>query len=533
MNLTESQLDAVESRFPNRLIVAGPGSGKTHTTIAAIARDIAIAKSDGDNDAEHRVIAITFTHAGAEKLREKLTEAQICPFHVGTLHSFCLKVCQYFEPDHRIALLSPEVAEDTIKSVITSLRLKGVLPDHVQKYMARMQRQPAADVELVAQAYRKVLQQAGAADFNTILTDALARMPTYTVERGWLLYVDEFQDSAPIDLELYSALVCEKRWVVGDPDQNIFSFRGSTLDNIMELAKSRSWAVHYLEDNFRSGSAIVWAAHELIALNKGRLKKNQTAVMPWIGTITSKVLETEHHEIVEILEWINRHPDDELAILCRYNANREAIEKALRAAKVDLPEPPPPLPKDYRFGTAVLGLLANPSSRLAHHAVLREMYGPKKTQEMVENQVAAVPKTWADEFLMWRDLADALRGFGLSRDFLWLAHRSHEEADSLDPAVVLLGLRPVTESPRKSRIRIMTMHGAKGLEFDHVWLAAIDIATQPHSIEEERRLFYVAMTRARKSLTLTSCRSRTNHFTGKPEERLMSPFLTPTTEPKP
>lgn len=530
MNLTESQQAAVMSRHQNRLIVAGPGSGKTHTTIAAIRHDIELMDEAGDRDAQERVIAITFTHAGAEKLREKLHHEGILPFHVGTLHSFCLRVVQYFTPGNRIAMLTPEVAAATIMSIAQGLRVKGLTAEGLQQYMAGL-RNAGTDYELVANAYRKQLRQAGAADFNTILEQALELMPRFTTEKGWLLYVDEFQDSAPIDLKLYRALWCQRRWVVGDPDQNIFSFRGATLDNIMELAKSPTWEVCYLEDNFRSGSTILWAAQELIALNKNRLKVRQTARMPWQGQIRSTVHETEVHEVVDIITWIEEHPGEELAILCRYNANREQIEKALRLAKVDLPDPPPPLPKDFQLGCAVLALLANPTSRLAHHAVLRGMYGEKKTQELIERDSAAVPKTWSDEILMWRDMADTLKGFGLSRDFLFLAHRASQEGDTLDPAAILIGIRPTVE-PRNAKIRILTMHGAKGLEFDNVWLAAIDLATTPHDIEEERRLFYVAITRARKSLILTSARTRTNQYTGRPEDRILSPFLTSTTEPK-
>lgn len=526
-NLTDSQLHAVVSESFNRLVIAGPGSGKTHTTVEAIFRDMALAAKAGDPHPGRRCIVVTFTVKAAAEIRERLANRGIVPFHVGTLHSLSAKIVSE-ALGYRIAVLDEAAAEAAIQSLIDSLRVKATV-SAVRKAI-RGESASAAAKAIIA-PYRKLLSSSFAEDYDTLLQRAADLAPVFGKGHdGWFLYVDEFQDSAPIDMQIYGGLRTVKRWVVGDPNQCIFEFRGATIDNIMTLARSPNWTVHYLKENFRSCPEIVAASQSLIEQNENRLWNAPVAVRNEVGEVITIREHTAEEELATIIARLRNSPVEEgtWGILTRYNATRQEIENGLKSAGIDTGEPPPDLPHDYRLGMALLAVMANPNSKVANHSWIRAAYPAKIAQSMIERGTSgALMKNWPDEFHTFRELAEGLSGAHVGRGFLELAFEAHKATGSTDPSVIATNIMPAA-SPRPTRIRVMTMHGSKGLEFDNVWIAGADLATTiaQENLEAERRLFYVAMTRAKTQLVVSYSLSRVNQYTRRAEERFASPFLT-------
>jgi DNA helicase-2/ATP-dependent DNA helicase PcrA len=535
MKISNTQYAAINQIIGNTAVIAGPGSGKTTTTVEAIHHDIS--KLPGGQENQARVIAITFTNRAAQQLREKLAERRITPYHVGTLHSFCLRIVSAASPTGRVALLDEESAAETIAAVAKTMR-SSCTASQVQDVM-QGKKPGKPEILTVIKAYHKLLRQSQAADFNSLLTDALqllrggflgARPPAPWTDRGWLLYVDEFQDSAPIDLAIYDAMITERMWIVGDPDQNIFEWRGSRLENIIEITKRTGWITNYLPENFRSRPEIVDAATRVIRNNQTRLNYEPIVTRPAGGTVTVRTYQYPEQEVDEIRKAI---ADPQLpgtwGILTRYNAHRIEIDKALQLGGIYTGEPQEELPAGYRLGMAWLGMLANPASRIAHDVLMRAEYGTATAQKSMEGGQRLIAKTWPDKWDSIDQLLGYLQTRGVSAPFAEMLWAAHQATGSLDPSQLALACQPgIRERP--SRVKVLTMHAAKGLEFDHVWLAATDLATAPKQIEQERRVFYVGMTRARETLWMSGVEWRTNPYTKRPERRIQSPFIPRTVE---
>lgn len=525
-HLSTHQAAAIECPSPNRVIIAGPGSGKTVTTIEAIQQDMF--RLPGGPDNQRRIIAITFTVRAAQQLREKLEARGITPWHVGTLHSFALRVVSMHNPHGRVALLDEDSAAETILAVAKSLR-QSVTASQVQSTMEG-RRAMTPQVSTVIKAYRKLLRQGNAADYLTVLQDAAEVIRSGGFERhtpaeGWLLYVDEYQDSAPVDVEIYDALTCAKKWIVGDPDQNIFEWRGSRLMNLIEITKRPGWKLHFLPENFRSKPEVVADAYRLIRQNETRLDYSPIVTRTSGGLVAVRQFEYPEDEIKTIREAL----DDDgqpgtWGILTRYNAQRIEIDKALRLAGIYTGESEEELPKDYRLGMAWLAVLASPASHIAHRILHHAQSGKASAQKAAEEGKAMIPKTWPDKWANVNELMGFLASRGVGEQFCELVWSASHATNSLDPAQIALAARPETRY-RASRVKVMTMHAAKGLEFDNVWLAATDLGSEPKDMEAERRVFYVAMTRAKNHLWISGAKRRSNPYTGQPEKRMPSPFL--------
>lgn len=521
MDLTSSQAAAAYSRAPRRLIIAGPGSGKTHTTIAAVLNDLR------DNVTADCILAVTFTNKAAGELSRRLYDHGVTPAHCGTIHALALKILQAANPGKRVVMLSDEDALATISAVAKSIRTT-VVPEQVQKFMAGLIKGSAdnrAALKTVAAAYRKFLAMENAVDFNTVLEAAVQVAQHYVppIGDGWLLYVDEFQDTAPIEMELLNRIRATRRWYVGDPDQNAYEWRGTTLENILAVARSEYFTTFHLEDNFRSGAAIIDTARKVIVQNRHRVETPPQIphrVDP--GLVVRRVYASDAEELADIAEGV-KEPGT-WGVLCRYNATRKEIENGLRARGLDVPPLMPALPHDYAAGCALLTFMAAPDSELARLNLIRRCFAPPAAQRMAEDPAKPLPfvKSWPDVFQSRDQLLESLRGCGMSKPFLTAVWGASVKTGSCQPSAILLGLRDTGEDPAPARVQVLTIHGAKGLEFDNVWMAACDDARVMDPDEGETRLAYIAATRARKMLWITRASLRKNPYTSRLEPRTPS-----------
>jgi DNA helicase-2/ATP-dependent DNA helicase PcrA len=569
MNIEEAnpaQREAITTDAPSVLVLAGPGSGKTATTIERIRRLL----SEGVKPDE--IVALTFTNAAAREMEKRLTPPEpesvkavkyvlgaenMAPLpirlgHCGTLHSFCLRLLrehgEFMGYGARLSVISPESAADLLASKAATLGVKTSLKDLLA---LKAKGRPARGVRLdptttAVAAYFDELKENGVVDFDVILSEGLELIRAAKLSNGWrYLFVDERQDSSALDSAIYDALPIPNKFSVGDPDQAIYSFRGGVVGAFVEKARDCETKVIKLESNYRSREEICNLAQRLIEHNRNRVAKRTISEQGPGGEIELIPCETEGDEIGMIARRIRTilsfNPPEkakEIAVLARTNAIATSIRKTLAATGLPVVQREvSDLPRDWPFARALVELLANPENDALAFFYLVALYRKKgATEKDARDAAHAVRKAAATagksinaanlhiEAGAWAsDAVEHARKFGVSAESAMLLAEKLKElpfgARAVDLALVLAEVKDNVREGGEG-VTVTTIHGAKGREWDVVFLAGFEdevipshrrIADQDKAnatIEEERRLAYVAVTRARKALIISHSASR-------------------------
>jgi len=398
---------------------------------------------------------------------------------------------------------------------------------------------------------------------------------TFWQNRFRYIHVDEYQDTNRVQYELLRLLVGEARnlCVVGDEDQSIYRWRGADVGNILRFDEDYSGArVVRLEENYRSTQKILDAAGEVVAHNKRRLGKTLISTRTSGGNLgffearDSKAEAEYAADRIRILQ--GDDPAAHVAVLYRTNAQSRAFEEALRARGmrfrmlggfsfyqraeikdalayarlVIFPDddiallrvintPPRGIGKttvesltalaqahDTSLWAAMGKMLAHASSGRAtaplrdFRKLIEDLKGEVKSSAPADFLQSILVHSGYLDMLMNRDSSeDTARADNLRELVNAMAEgteRGETLTDFLDHAALVSDSDNYDEH---ALITLMTLHSAKGLEFDHVFLTGMEEGVFPHSrsqndleeLEEERRLCYVGMTRAKESLTLT------------------------------
>lgn len=407
-----------------------------------------------------------------------------------------------------------------------------------------------------------------------------SRVKQIMQSRFQYILVDEYQDTNPTQFELVNIIAesHQNLFVVGDDDQSIYSWRGATPENIIEFDKHYPAAKTIkLEQNYRSTSNIVSAASDMIINNENRTpKKIWTAneAGPLIQFQIESDNEMESWNIVETIKAENKvFSYDQVAIFYRVNYQSRAIEDALRSENI-----PYKIFGGTRFYDraeikdllAYLRILINPKDDVSFKRIINTPSRKigKKSLEILE-QIAlsedislyeaaqsfaqSTKKTSAStKIKLFMDLIEGFKhdSIKLKPDVLleriisnvkYLDHIEHkhslqyeerlanihelistleDHSSKADAPSLVEWLNSVTlsssEDETNAGVSLMTLHMAKGLEFNRVYVAGVEEGLIPHhnsledpnSIEEERRLFYVGMTRAMHKLSLLSAYRR-------------------------
>jgi DNA helicase-2/ATP-dependent DNA helicase PcrA len=409
------------------------------------------------------------------------------------------------------------------------------------------------------------------------------------------LLVDEYQDTNRVQYDLVRLLAGPggNLTVVGDEDQSIYSWRGADISNILDFEHDFPGArVFHLEENYRSSQAILDAASALVARNVRRKGKVLRAVRGAGAPVRLHEATDEYEEAAWVVEQVAaRRGNGRAAVLVRMNAQSRLFEEALLRARlpylvvggVGFYER-----KEVKDLLAYLRLAHNPRDSVAFRRVVNvppRGVGARTVEEILraarvgegpwEAMVrlldeASLPSRALPPLRRFREVIEALRSAAAERGVKALLEQaleqtgyaallaredSQESQDRLDNLAELLGAAAEYEAREESptlagfldraallsetdRLRddvpvlLMTLHAAKGLEFESVFLPGLEEGVLPHSrslsgpdaLEEERRLCYVGMTRAMERLHLSWARSR--HVFG--QRRLSDPsrFLT-------
>lgn len=620
--LNEQQREAVLHMNGPLMIVAGAGSGKTKVLTTRIAHLLA-----NGVDAFH-ILALTFTNKAAAEMKERIEKIlgnqEARNLYIGTFHSVFARILRseatrlgypanftiYDTDDSRSVIKAvlqemgiddkaykPNVVHNRISAAKNAL---VTADEYVQDTFLQQEDQRAnrPKIGAIYQAYAARCFKNGAMDFD----DLLLKMYELLRFHNEVLYkyqhkfryimIDEYQDTNPVQYQITKLLaaVHENICVVGDDAQSIYSFRGATIENILQFQKDyEDVKVVKLEQNYRSTASILEVANEVIRNNKGQIAKNLWTENPTGEKIRLVRTMTDNDEGKFIADSIqeqklrNHFANKDFAILYRTNAQSRAFEESLRRMGIA-----------YRiFGgvsfyqrkeikdfIAYLRVIVNPRDEEALKRIINyPARGIGKTslercllfanqndltfwevlqragavgfkgstleamqqfvqmiqyfQTMLNQQNAYdVARMVGEHTKLVKELFNDKTAEGIARyeniqELLnsikeWTETPDNEDGELISKSLgaYLQQITLLTDADDDQNdpdvVKLMSIHAAKGLEFDCVFVVGVEENLFPNAIsmqsreelEEERRLFYVAITRARKHLWVTYANTR-------------------------
>ncbi len=601
VNLNKKQQDAVTAVDGPVRIIAGPGSGKTRTIIAKIAYLL-----ENELAKPYEILVITFTNKAANEVKERLDEIlEGKPLNVFTYHGWAARLLRIeaeslgINKDYRIIDISDR--NKLIKKSLTELEKNDVsIADLELKEIANRFDEYSLDANLIKEdaakntyfnkiifLYKKYLQDKrhlNAFDFNDLLLEvhhAFKKFPDLREKyqnKYKYVFVDEFQDTNNLQYDIIKYITTPESniTVVGDPDQNIYSWRGANIDiNLNFNHHFKNTRTFILNTNYRSTPEIIKLSNNLIDHNKNRIafdnfpsKANGSPVM----IIAANSKEEEAWKVVQEIQKlrIEKHiPFHDVAIIYRSNFVSLSFENQLLKHQI-----PYILVGGFKFFErkevkdslnylhflckkdlwSLLGIINMPArgigtvtlSKLQEAAAMQN----KNLWEYLtspETKLPASLTTFVNIFqkfmkieLTSTTVADVLRD--LLTEIGLLAHYDQFEGESDNIYSLLEQLKIVfnkkvpfedqitnffnsialfsstDKNTKKDHVTLITGHAAKGTEFKVVFFVGLNEGIIPSKwaestkdLEEERRVAYVAITRAKDFLYLTYANGTLNY----------------------
>lgn len=597
--LNENQKEAVLSDDQYLRIIAGAGSGKTRVLTMRIVHLI-----EDEDVRPYKILAITFTNKAAKEMKERLStmlHEEDEPRWISTIHSLCVRIlredisCLGYPKNFTI--MDADDQKSIVKEAMKQLDLKDskLTPGEVVGYISNNKTAQISvdaakkmagsftddtDKARIYEYYVNRLKEMYALDFDDLILKTVTLFSDFpSVLEKWqrrfeYVLVDEFQDIDNLQYQLIRFLVGKNAslYVVGDPDQTIYTWRGANVDIIMHFEKDFPNAkTIMLNENYRSTDAILRVSNSVIQNNKNRLKKELYTSKKNEGKVIHFGAESEEYEDAWIAGMIQKlHTQgkkySDIAILYRSNYLSRGLEKAMIDLRI-----PYIIYGGIRFyermevkdALCYLRMIVT-ADDLALQRILnrpKRGIGGKTMDNIVEearrnnstmyevlkaNQIfSGKAKKTIEEFVSMIEGWKAIEREGkmpldelLEKIFEESGVKAMCEADeekrderllnlkalqedlqnftndnpdlSLDEYLQNIALYTDRDSGEVSEcVQLMTVHAAKGLEFDTVFVTDLNegifpnarsIEDSSHGMEEERRLAYVAFTRAKNHL---------------------------------
>jgi len=583
--LNAEQWEAVRAEDPAVAVVAGPGTGKTKTLVSRIAYLV------DRGVPPDKITAVTFTNKAAGEMRARLA-AEIGPsavgaMTIGTFHAICLKMLSSVRA---VTVIDEYEALAVVKDVLAGLSLKNAPRDVLAgisliKSGAKTPEGNPDVPEGVYDRYCERLAQYGMMDYDDILLEALALLEGRAPDAGGYLLADEFQDINMTQYRLIRAWAEGRTvFVIGDPDQAIYGFRGADSTCFTRFMADFPGARRvFLAKNYRSTPGILRCAKAVLP-HDGTARVLEPARAEGAGV---RLFETEDEyaeaqlvageigRMVGGIDMLAAHDTgapagfSDIAVLYRTNRQAGAFEQVFRregipytvAGRDDFLSEP-----EVRRAVAFFRYLLAPGAAPALLPLLRTWgYSPSAARDAAELYAqsngtpaelerildglpapesgllalsAQLPAyaplifTQKPQALLEAWIRDnALSGLPCMERLLDIAVL-HERMPELLQSLLYGRESDLVRSGgrvyRPDAVTLMTLHGAKGLEFPAVFLCGLTEGTLPFTgrgrcdPDEERRLFYVGMTRARDELLLLTGKAHSSFLADIPAEYLLA-----------
>lgn len=574
--LNTKQREAVTTITGPCIILAGAGSGKTRVLTYRAAYLIEKGVSS------HHILLTTFTNKAAQEMKDRvqtLLGERLTGGFIGTFHSLCAKILRkdahLIELSHSFVIYDHqdqgEVIKEAMKKLAVSIKeykptsilatisqAKNELVDEeAYKTIARGHFQKV--VSHIYPLYQRLLSENNALDFDDLLTKTIRlfqRNPEilekYQDQLQYIM-VDEYQDTNFAQYRLTKLLSSKHRniCVVGDFSQSIYSWRGADFRNLTRFKDDfKDTKTFALAQNYRSTQTILDAAHAIVSKNTSHPVLSLWTQNPKGEAIALFEARNEQKEAEFILQTINEQGFSlsDVAVLYRTNAQSRALEEVFLHLGV-----PYILIGGTRFYErkeikdvlSYLRLLDNQKDMIAYRRV--EKLGKARFERFLAYQdklsnihaietIAILDAVLKEtEYLSLYDEQvkedqDRLENI---KELRSVAYQFPDLTHFLEN-VSLVEQEYLPDRPmngKKEGITLMTLHAAKGLEFGVVFMVGMEEGLFPHSrslldrneLEEERRLCYVGITRAKQKLYLTHTRNRL--YFGQRSANTMSRFI--------
>lgn len=574
-DLNPQQKKAVLHTDGPTIILAGAGSGKTRVLTYKVIYLINKKHISPDN-----ILMISFTNKAAGEMKERMEKF----LHTGTkplittFHSFCAKVLR-IEGKHiglseKFGIYDGSDQLDAIKQALAAVGLspKEYKPGAVlgtisnaknelitpQEYLSMARGYFQQAVAQVYLAYQKILKESESVDFDDLIFKTVTLfqknpeiLEKYQNKFRYIL-VDEYQDTNRAQYVLTKLLAKKNQniCVVGDFSQSIYSWRGADFQNLSKFKDDfANVTTLSLDQNYRSTQKILDAASTVIAQNTTHPVLSLWTENGQGENVTIYEARNEQDEAVFIAKFIKDNPQylHQIAILYRTNAQSRVFEEMMLHHGI-----PYILVGGTRFYErkeikdvlAYLRVLANPKDAISMKRT--EKLGKGRLQKFMEYQTNLQTTEGVDTI-------DLLDGVMRATKYLDLYDENDEEDRSrlenikelrsvalnfpdltqFLENVALIEQEYIPDGTEKNKaVTMMTLHAAKGLEFPVVFMVGMEEGLFPHSralmdkheLEEERRLCYVGMTRAKEKLFMTYARRRL--YFGQKNSSAVSRFVT-------
>ena len=551
-DLDDEQREAVLAPRGPVCVLAGAGTGKTRTITRRIAHLVV-----GGHVAPGQVLAVTFTARAAGEMRSRLralgdqSGVPTAAVQAVTFHAAARRQLQYFWPrvvgdtgwqllDSKFSVVAQAANKAAVKASTDDVRdLAGeiewakaslITPEQYAAAVAKTRRDVPMDAGTVAKVYnnyeRLKTHRDGTAllDFDDLLLHTAAAIENDAAvaqefrDRYRCFVVDEYQDVTPLQQRVLNAWLGDRDdlTVVGDANQTIYSFTGATPKFLLDFSRRFPEAtVVRLERDYRSTPEVVSLANRVIAAARGRMAGSKLHLIgqrdpgpkPSFAEHPDEVAEATGvaKKIKKLIE--SGTPAAEIAVLYRINAQSEVYEEALTEAGIAF---------QVRGGE---GFFSRQEIRQALMALQRNVDHPHDSlPDLVRALLEPLGLTAeAPAGTQARERWEALTALAE------LVDDEVAQRPSLDLPTLLAELRQRADSrhpPVVQGVTLASLHAAKGLEWDAVFLVGLADGTMPIShalahgpdseaVEEERRLLYVGVTRARVHLALSWALART------------------------
>jgi DNA helicase-2/ATP-dependent DNA helicase PcrA len=621
-DLNERQREAVLHVDGPIMIVAGAGSGKTKVLTTRIAHLLSTGV-DAFN-----ILSLTFTNKAAKEMKERIEKIlgnnEARNLYIGTFHSVFARILR--GEAHRMGypnnftIYDTDDAKSVVKTVINELNLddKHYKPATVYNRISSAKNGLVGPVEYandyniqqedirsnrpaIAQIYDAYVKRCfknGAMDFDDLL------LKFYELLKGFpealskfqrkfkYILIDEYQDTNPAQYEVIKLLgaMHENVCVVGDDAQSIYSFRGATIQNILQFQKDYEDAkIIKLEQNYRSTQSILEVANEVIKNNKGQIPKvlwtdnREGEKIRLVRTMTDNDEGRYVADTIQEQKLRNHYNNRDFAILYRTNAQSRAFEESLR--RMGIPY--------TMYGGISFYQRKEIKDYVAYLRIIVNKRDEEGLKRIINYPTRGIGKTTIDKAVllanehnipMW-DVLERAREFGFKAGTLeaietfvtmiksftsmlqtknayevavhvgkqtsfvkelfndkstegvqryenvqellnsikeWTESPDTEEGEVTDKGLgaYLQQITLLTDAdekdPNADTVKLMTIHAAKGLEFGCVFAAGLEEMLFPNALaintreelEEERRLFYVVITRAKEKLWISYANTR-------------------------
>lgn len=600
--LNEPQKSAVLHIDGPLMVLAGAGSGKTRVITHRVVHII------HQGVAPRNILAVTFTNKAAKEMRERV-ESLVRQFPpsdravidgypvVTTFHSLGVRLLREFH--EKVGLrrhFTIYDRADSKRAIKQALEQAGYDPKEFEprKMLSMISRAKGDAMTQIAyqdaegsfpeqvaaevwDKYDTILKKEHALDFDDLLSKTLRLLENDKTVREILqkryqyIHVDEYQDTNKVQFRIMELLSDENQniCVVGDIDQNIYSWRGADIKNVLQFERHfRDATTILLEENYRSTQTIIAASNDIIKKNQNRVEKNvftnnQEGEKLSLYAGMTGIDEAEYVALTAQSLIADGAEPSSIAVLYRTNFQSRSLEEAFLNFEV-----PYQLlgtkffeRKEVKDVLSYLRLSLNPGSNadlvrvintptrgIGKVTMLKVIEGNKADLnqgaaakvKVFDDIMADIAKTAQEKpisetikFIMKRSgiesslkdegTEDALERIENLRELVTLASRydSTEPNEAVEQLLENAALQSdqdeIKDKEELNAVRLMTIHAAKGLEFSYVFITGLEEGLFPHERlddartdqEEERRLFYVALTRAEKKIFLTYAHMRT------------------------